>query len=78
MNLIVRITILFVFVSLIVFIIGGTISYQVMMREVEYEQKNFLIERLDRMERRIERLHPHEEIRWSKLQVTPLEDYREK
>lgn len=77
MNLIVRITILFVFVSLVVFLIGGTISYKVMMREVEYEQQRFLIERLERMERRLERRPPRNPKKWTKLSVTPLEGRRE-
>ncbi len=76
MNLIVRITILFVFVSLIVFIVGGVISYRVMMREVKYEQQRFLEERLERMEGLIEVRKPTDTIKWSKLIVVPLSDYR--
>jgi len=77
MNLIVRITILFVFVSLVVFMIGGTISYNVMMREVELEQQRFLIERLERVERRLKRAKPTDTIQWSKLKAIPLNQLRE-
>lgn len=77
MNLIIRITILFVFVSLAVFVIGGVISYRVMMREVEYEQRRFLVERLERMERVVEEREPQDTIQWTKLMAVPLKEYRE-
>ncbi|MEO9870552.1 sensor histidine kinase [Ekhidna sp.] len=73
MNLIIRITILFVLVSLVVFIIGGVISFNIMMREVNFEQRRFLIERLDRMQLRIERKPPKDTLEWTKLKVIPLE-----
>lgn len=73
MNLIVRITILFVFVSLIVFLVGGVISFNVMMREVNFEQRRFLTERLDRMEDRLERRPVEDTLRWTKLTVVRLE-----
>ncbi|WP_420577796.1 sensor histidine kinase [Ekhidna sp.] len=72
MNLIVRITILFVFVSLIVFLVGGVISFNVMMREVNFEQRRFLTERLDRMEDRLERRPVEDTLRWTKLTVVRL------
>ncbi|WP_420318437.1 sensor histidine kinase [Ekhidna sp.] len=77
MNLIVRITILFVFVSLIVFLVGGVISYNVMMREVNFEQKRFLTERLERIEARLERRPVQDTLQWSKLTVIRLEDLAE-
>ncbi len=77
MNLIVRITILFVFVSLVVFVIGGVISFNVMMREVNQEQRRFLVERLDRIYRMVERREPKDTIKWSKLLVVPLDEFRE-
>lgn len=77
MNLIVRITILFVLVSLIVFLVGGFISYDVMMQEVEYEQRRFLQERLERMERVVEEREPTDTIQWNKLVVVPLRTLRE-
>ena len=75
MNLIVRITLLFVLVSLLVFGIGGVISYRILMREVKTEQQRFLEERLARMESLLERRKPRRDtIRWSKLIVIPLQE----
>ncbi|NQZ75762.1 MAG: HAMP domain-containing histidine kinase [Ekhidna sp.] len=74
MNLIVRITIIFVVVSLVVFAIGGVISFNIMMGEVQYEQRRFLEERLDRVENMIERRAPEDTIRWAKMIVYPLAD----
>ncbi|MEP1033102.1 HAMP domain-containing sensor histidine kinase [Ekhidna sp.] len=76
MNLIVRITILFVLVSLIVFLIGGVISFNVMMDEVNSEQERFLIERLDRMHTRIEKRPQKDTLKWTKLMVIPLAEYQ--
>ncbi len=73
MNLIARITLLFVVVSLLVFGIGGVISYRILMREVKSEQQRFLEERLTRMEGLLERRRPTDTIRWSKLIVVPLQ-----
>lgn len=77
MNLIIRVTILFAIVSLAVFMVGGIISYRVMMREVEYEQRRFLTERLERMERVVVENEPTDTIQWTKLVAIPLQEYRE-
>lgn len=77
MNLIARITILFVFVSLIVFLIGGFISLDIMIREVDFEQRRFLIERLDRAERLIERRNPTDSIKWNKMVIVPMAELNE-
>ncbi|MEQ8626870.1 HAMP domain-containing sensor histidine kinase [Ekhidna sp.] len=74
MNLIVRITILFVFVSFIVFLVGGVISFNVMMREVNYEQRRFLTERLDRVENRLTTRPVEDTLRWTKLTIVRLND----
>ncbi|WP_424961490.1 sensor histidine kinase [Ekhidna sp.] len=76
MNLIIRITILFVFVSLIVFLVGGVISFNVMMREVNYEQRRFLTERLDRVENRLATRPVEDTLRWTKLIIVRL-NYKE-
>lgn len=76
MNLIVRITLLFVLVSLIVFGIGGAISYEILMREVKAEQQRFLEERLERIENLLEVRKPSDTIQWSKLIVIPLNESR--
>lgn len=77
MNLIIRVTILFVLVSLVVFVIGGVISFRVMMREVNNEQQRFLDERLDRVTRMIERRNPKDTLRMNKLMVIPLTSLRD-
>lgn len=77
MNLIARITLLFVFVSLIVFLIGGFISLDIMIREVDFEQRRFLIERLDRAERVLERRMPTDTARWNKMMIIPLNGLQE-
>ncbi|WP_436517030.1 sensor histidine kinase [Ekhidna sp. To15] len=77
MNLIVRITILFVLVSLVVFLLGGVISYNIMMDEVNSEQERFLSERLDRMQLRLARRPPQDTLKWTKMMVVPLDDYQE-
>ena len=74
MNLIIRVTLLFVLVSLIVFLIGGVISFRVMMREVNNEQRHFLNERMDRVTRMIERRKPDDTLRMNKLIIVPLKD----
>ena len=76
MNLIARITILFVLVSFIVFLIGGFISFRILMNEVNGEQQRFLMERLERMEMRIQRRAPRDTMKWNKMQVIPLETYQ--
>ena len=77
MNLIIRITILFVLVSLLVFAFGGVISFRILMREVETEQQRFLMERLERIERRIERIQPTDTLRWNKMITVPLSKIQE-
>lgn len=77
MNLIVRITILFVLVSLVVFMIGGVISYNILMSEVNTEQQRFLTERLDRMQMRLERRPPKDTLKWTKMIVVPLDVYQQ-
>lgn len=76
MNLITRITLLFVLVSGIVFLIGGTISLKIMMREVDFEQRRFLIERVKRTERQIEKRKPTDTLRWHKMTIVPLQELK--
>ncbi|MEQ9404539.1 MAG: HAMP domain-containing sensor histidine kinase [Cyclobacteriaceae bacterium] len=77
MNLILRVTIVFVFVSLIVFLIGGVISFNIMMREVNQEQRRFLIERLDRVSVMLERRPPKDTIDRNKFFMYPLAEFTE-
>lgn len=77
MNLIFRITSWFVLVSLLVFLAGGVISFNVMMREVNFEQQRFLLERLDRMKDRLEKRPVSDTSRWNKMEVIPLKQITE-
>lgn len=77
MNLILRITLVFAAASLIVFLIGGTISYRVMKREVDLEQERFLRERLERTDEYINRRQPTDSVTFNQLLIVPLEEYRE-
>ncbi len=77
MNLIIRVTLLFVAVSLVVFLIGGVISFNVMMGEVDAEQKRFLRERLNRVSLIIERRNPEDTLERNKLTIIPLETISE-
>lgn len=72
MNLIIRISLLFILVSLLVFGLGSVISYRILMREVKAEQQRFLEERLERMENLLDQQKPDDTIQWSKLIVIPL------
>ncbi len=74
MNLIIRVTLLFVLVSFVVFLIGGVISFGVMMRQVNSEQRHFLNERLDRVTRMIDRRKPEDTLRMNKLIIVPLDE----
>jgi signal transduction histidine kinase len=74
MNLVLRFTLFFVLISLVVFIIGGVISYQVMKREIDAEQRRFLLERLDQTKRYIERRNPTNPVDREKLHIEPLRD----
>ncbi|MEP1094221.1 MAG: HAMP domain-containing sensor histidine kinase [Cyclobacteriaceae bacterium] len=74
MSLIIRVTILFVLVSLIVFLVGGVISFRIMMREVNSEQQHFLNERLNRVVRMIDRRKPKDTVKMNKLMIVPLNE----
>jgi signal transduction histidine kinase len=77
MNLILRITLVFAAASLIVFLIGGTISYEVMKREVDLEQQRFLAERLDRTEQYINRRIPTDSVTFNQLLIVPLAEVQD-
>lgn len=55
MKLIFKITFLYLIISLVIFLLGGMITHQVIMREVVFEEQRFLSERLDHVVRMIER-----------------------
>lgn len=72
MKLVLKFTLLFLLVSLLVFLIGGVITYQVVKREIDDEEERFLLERLDFFTRWIERHSPTKAFIRDKIQVYPL------
>lgn len=72
MNLITRITLIFIIASLAIFIGGGVITYDVMEREIDFEQRRFLVERLIEVEKYIGRRQPGDTVIRSKLIITPI------
>ncbi|MDX1627901.1 MAG: HAMP domain-containing sensor histidine kinase, partial [Fulvivirga sp.] len=72
MKLIYKIAIIYLAISLFVFLIGGVITFQVINREVDYEQQRFLKERLDAVVRMIERRDLDKPFKRGKISVTPL------
>ena len=72
MNLLIKISLLFAGASLMVFLAGGVISYQVMKREVDLEQRRFLEARFERLENMIERRQPEDSVVANQLLIVPL------
>lgn len=72
MKLIVRIMVPYLLLSMIVFVIGGVISYEVMKREIDLEQRRFLKERLDHAIRLTAKKQPDRPYVRNKLKVIPL------
>ncbi|GAA0890748.1 HAMP domain-containing sensor histidine kinase [Fulvivirga kasyanovii] len=72
MKLIFKITLLYLLISLVVFLIGGIITHQIIMREVIYEEQRFLRERLDFAIRMIERRKLHKPFERDKIKIIPL------
>ncbi len=72
MNLVARIVILFSSVAMVVFLVGGVISFRAMKREVDLEQQRFLIERLNRWEEYLSVRQPTDTLQRNQLIVIPL------
>ena len=77
MNLISRIILLFAAVAMMVFLVGGVISYRVMQREVDREQQRFLTERLNRWEEILSHRKPLDTLKRNQLIVIPLDQLHE-
>jgi signal transduction histidine kinase len=73
MSLIIRLTLVFAFASLLIFLGGGIITYRVMEREINLEQERFLVERLEEVRRIIENRQPAEPIIRPKLLIEPVD-----
>ncbi|MEM9325638.1 MAG: HAMP domain-containing sensor histidine kinase [Bacteroidota bacterium] len=73
MSVIYRLAIAFITISLVVFIIGGVITYHVMKREVDVEQRLFLREREKVAANYVRNSQPKEKVFWSKLTIEPID-----
>ena len=74
MRLITKIVLLFLGLSLIVFIIGGVVTVQIISNEVKKEERWFLQERLRSTEKYIENRQPTTDIIRDKVIILPQED----
>lgn len=77
MKLIAKITLLFLLISSIVFLIGATFTYNAMSREIDKEEKWFLQERLESVLRYIEKKNPDKTIVREKMIIEPLDSATE-
>jgi len=77
MRLILKITIIYLLISLVVFLLGGLITFEVINREVDFEQKGFLRERLTSVSHMIEHRHLDHPIVRDKIAVYPLTEHHE-
>ena len=74
MRLISKIVLIFLGLSLIVFVIGGVVTVQIISNEVKKEERWFLQERLRSTERYIEKRQPTRDIIRDKVIILPQED----
>lgn len=74
MRLIAKIVLIFLGLSLIVFIIGGAVTVQIISNEVKKEEQWFLQERLNSTEKYIEKRQPTKDIIRDKVIILPQED----
>lgn len=74
MRLITKIVLLFLGLSLIVFVIGGVVTVQIISNEVKKEERWFLQERLSSTEKYIEMRQPTKDIIRDKVIILPQED----
>lgn len=73
MKLIVKITLLFLLISSIVFLIGATFTYNAMSREIDKEARWFLEERLTSVLGYLERRMPERKLVREKMIIEPLD-----
>lgn len=73
MKLIFKITLLFVLISSIVFLIGATFTYSAMSREIDYEEKLFLEERLQSVVGFVKHKKPEQKMVREKMIIVPLD-----
>ncbi|ELR70062.1 twp-component sensor histidine kinase [Fulvivirga imtechensis AK7] len=73
MKLIFKITLLYLLITLVVFLLGGMITHQVIMREVVFEEQRFLTERLTSAIRMIEHRKLDRPFERDKIRIIPLD-----
>ncbi|XOV94306.1 MAG: sensor histidine kinase [Bacteroidota bacterium] len=74
MRLVVKITIFYLVITTIVFIVGGVIAYRVMSREIQFEQNIYLAERMPSIVSYLQRREPTDTVTRDKLVIIPLKD----
>lgn len=72
MRLIFKITLLYAVISLFVFIVGAFISFNVMRREIDKEQRYYIEERMEHILKRLEKKPLEKEWVREKIRITPL------
>lgn len=72
MRLILKITIIYLLISLVVFLLGGIITFEVINREVDLEEQRFLKERLSSVSNMIERRNLNKPFKRDKISIEPL------
>ncbi len=77
MRLLTKITLIFLGVSFIVFLIGGLVTYQIIGNEIKKEEQWFLLERLKSTEKYISKKQPSEPIIRDKVIILPKSDSAE-
>ncbi|UII26223.1 HAMP domain-containing histidine kinase [Fulvivirga maritima] len=73
MRLFLKITLLYLSISLMVFVAGGAITFQVIKREIDKEQQRFLRERLRWAEKMIAHRHLSKPFHHDKIIIDPIE-----
>tara|TARA_Y100001980_G_C14556920_1_gene353957 strand:+ start:86152 stop:87408 length:1257 start_codon:yes stop_codon:yes gene_type:complete len=73
-RLVIKITIFYLFITTIVFMIGGIIAFKVMNREIQFEQSIYLGERMPSLVNYLERRQPTDSVIRDKLIIVPLKD----
>jgi len=72
MRLILKITIIYLLISFVVFLLGGIITFEVINREVDLEEQRFLRERLSSVSNMIERRDLDKPFKRDKISIEPL------
>ncbi|MFY0685726.1 MAG: HAMP domain-containing histidine kinase [Cyclobacteriaceae bacterium] len=74
MNLVTRLTLVFVGVSLLVFVAGGVITYEIFKKEIESEERRYLKARVDRVTEYLKLANPKKGFNRNKMTVELVGD----